>query len=274
MKKLFILSVSVLVISGLWIVSCSSSSSTVAPAPIIPVQTNAAVSTAPAPTSTADSAKIIVATDATLPPFEYVDNQTKEIVGFDIDIMKAIAAKENLIIGFQIVNWAPLLAGMAQGTYDCAISSIPITEDRKKDMNFSDPYFPAGQIVVVNADNTDIKGKDTLKGKVGVQRNTNGDIEVQKIKAVAVIQYDKIGAAFQDLIDGQINAVVCDNPVAVIYVGKIPDKLKLAGGTFTNESYGIAVAKTRTDLLKKINSGLKTVKAEGMIEKASAKWFK
>ena len=98
--------------------------------------------------SSSGAAKITVATDATWPPFEFVNEQTKAIEGFDIDIMNAIAAKEKLSIEFKNVAWDPLLAGMAQGTYDVAISSITITEDRKKDMLFSDPYFEAGQLVV------------------------------------------------------------------------------------------------------------------------------
>jgi polar amino acid transport system substrate-binding protein len=249
MKKACILVVLGLILASLVLASCSSSGNN-------------------------SSAKIIIATDATWPPFEYVDEQTKALVGFDMDIMKAIAAKQNLNIEFKNVAWDPLLAGMAQGTYDCAISSITITEERKKSMLFSDPYFAAGQIVVVRSDNTDIKGKDNLNGQVGVQLGTTGDIEVQKIKTATTKPYDDIGLAFQDLLNGQIKAVVCDNPVAVLYVGKNAGKLKLAGNAFTDENYGIAVAKAKTDLLTKINAGLKAIKAEGVIEKASATWLK
>jgi polar amino acid transport system substrate-binding protein len=220
------------------------------------------------------AAKITVATDATWPPFEYVNEQTKQIEGFDIDIMKAIAAKENLNIEFKNVSWDPLLAGMAQGTYDMAISSITITEDRKKDMLFSDPYFAAGQLVVVRKDNTTITGKDSLTGNIGVQLGTTGDLEVQKIKAATPKPYDDIGLAFTDLMNGQVNAVVCDNPVALLYVGQNPDKLKAVGSVFTDENYGIAVAKGKTDLLSKINDGLKAIKAAGIIDSASKAWLK
>jgi polar amino acid transport system substrate-binding protein len=220
------------------------------------------------------SDNISVATDPTSPPFESVDKQTQKTVGFDIDIMNAIAAKQNLNIVYKNVDWDPLLAGIAQGIYDCAISSIPVTEERKKDMLFSDPYFAAGQVIIVRDDNTAITGKDTLKGQVGVQRDTKGEIEVKKIKTAIAVQYDKISAAFQDLMNGQIDAVVCDNPVAVLYVGQNAGKLKLAGKPFTDESYGIVVAKNKPELLKKINAGLKAIKAEGVIEQASATWFK
>ena len=226
---------------------------------------------APAP---ANGSAITVATDATWPPFESVNEQTKQIEGMDIDIFNAIAAKENLTVTYKNVSWDPLLAGMAQGLYDAAISSITITEDRKKDMLFSDPYFAAGQLIAVRKDNTAITGKDTLKGTVAVQLGTTGDIEVQKIKAATSKPYDDIGLAFQDLMNGQVDAVVCDNPVALLYVGKNSDKLKTVGAVFTDESYGIAVAKGKTDLLAKINNGLKAIKSEGVIDRASQKWLK
>ncbi len=217
--------------------------------------------------------KIRVATDATWPPFESINEQTKQVEGFDIDLVKAIADKENLDVEFINVGFDPLLAGMAQGIYDAAISSITITEDRKKDMLFSDPYYAAGQIVVVRKDNTTITGPETLKGSVGAQIGTTGSMEIEKIKAATLKTYDDIGLAFQDLMNGQINAVVSDNWLALGYVAKNPDKLKTAGSKFTNENYGIAVAKGKTDLLEKINAGLKAVKSEGLIDKLSQKWI-
>jgi polar amino acid transport system substrate-binding protein len=222
----------------------------------------------------ATQAKISVASDATYRPFEYIDDKTGGIIGFDIDIIKAIAAQQNINIEITNVPWVPLLAGITEGTYDCAISSIVITEDRKKDMLFSAPYFPAGQTIVVRSDNTDITGKDTLNGLVGVQQNTAGEIEVQKIKTAESRSYQDIGSAFQDLLNGRIKAVVYDNPVSTQYVNNNAGKLKLAGAPFTDESYGIAVYKGRPDLLKKINAGLKAVKAQGVIEKAAADWLK
>jgi len=214
-----------------------------------------------------------VATDATWPPFESVNDQTKQIEGFDIDLFKAIAEKEGLKLEFVNVGFDPLLAGMAQGTYDAAISSITITDDRKKDMLFSDPYYAAGQIVVVRKDNTTITGIGTLAGSVGAQIGTTGAMEVEKVKNATLKTYDDIGLAFQDLINGQISAVLSDNWLALGYVAKNSSVLKTAGAMFTSENYGIAVAKGKTDLLAKINSGLAKVKSEGLIDTLSKKWI-
>ena len=220
------------------------------------------------------STKVRVATDATWPPFESVDEATKEIVGFDADLIKAIAEKENLEIELLNVSWDPLLAGMAQCQYDAAISAMTITEERKQSFNFSDPYFAAGQVVTVRNDNTDITGKDALSGKtIGVQLGTTGDIEAQNIAGAEVKNYDDIGLAFQDLLNGQIDAVIADNPLALGYIGQNAGKLKTAGDVFTDEFYGIAVCKTNTDLLAKLNSGLAKVKADGVIDQLSKKWI-
>jgi polar amino acid transport system substrate-binding protein len=270
MKRSLWLVIGVLALLSLVLASCGSPATTTPPA-------STPVSTSPASTSPAAGLapmNITVASDATWPPFESVNESSKEIEGMDIDIFNAIAAKENLQVTYKNVSWDPLLAGMAEGLFDAAISSITITEDRQKDMLFSDPYFAAGQLVVVRKDNTTITGKDTLKGSVAVQLGTTGDIEVKKITVATSKPYDDIGLAFQDLMNGQVEAVVCDNPVALLYVGKNADKLKTAGSVFTNESYGIAVAKGKTELLNRINGGLKAVKAEGGIDQAATKWLK
>lgn len=218
--------------------------------------------------------KVRVATDAAWPPFEYVDEQTKEIVGFDIELMKAIAEEGGFEVEFINVAWDPLLAGMAQCTYDASISAMTITEERKESFNFSDPYFEAGQIVTVVKDNTEITGKDTLSGKtVGAQIGTTGAIETENIAGAILKTYDDIGLAFQDLMNGQIDAVIADNPLALGYVGENPDKLKTVGDVFTDENYGVAVCKTNTELLDMINTGLAAVKDAGLIDELKVKWL-
>jgi polar amino acid transport system substrate-binding protein len=218
--------------------------------------------------------KVRVATNATYPPFTYIDEQTGQIVGFDIDLIKAIAQKENLEIEFVDVAFKPLLEDMAQGKYDTAISAISITEGRKKDMLFSDPYFVAGHVVTVRKDNTSITGKDNLVGKViGVEIGSTSADSVSEMAGVTIKDYVDYGSAFNDLMNGVVDAVVSDNTIAVNYVTENPDKLRIAGEPFTQEYYGIAVAKNKAELLARINAGLKAVKREGLIEKLTQKWL-
>ncbi len=217
--------------------------------------------------------KITVGTDATWPPFEYVDEGSKEIVGFDIDLMNAIAEKANLDVEYVNVGWDSLLAGMAQCQYDAAISAMTITEERKENFAFTNPYFAAGQVVTVAID-SDIQSKDDLAGKVvGVQLGTTGEQAAQKIDGATVKDYDEVSQAFLDLMNGQIDAVIADNPLALGYVGQNADKIKIVGEPFTDEYYGIAVCKTNTELLDKLNQALAEVKAEGVIDELSAKWL-
>lgn len=218
--------------------------------------------------------KVRVATDATWPPFESINQNTQAIEGFDVDLLNAIAEKEGLQIEYINVAFDPLLVGIGQCQYDAAISSITIKDDRKKSMLFSDPYFAAGQIVTVRKDNTDIMGKDSLKGKnVGAQIQTTGADEVAKIQGANLKIYDDISLAFKDLMNGQIDAIVTDNPLALIYVSTSSDKLKIVGKIFTDEYYGIAVCKTNQTLLSRINKGLAAVKAEGLIDQLTQKWL-
>ncbi|AGG07492.1 basic amino acid ABC transporter substrate-binding protein [Dehalococcoides mccartyi] len=217
--------------------------------------------------------QITVVTDATWAPFEYVNEQTHAIEGFDIDLMKAIAEKANLEVTFQNVAWDALLAGMATGQYKVAISSITILPDRLEKWLFSEPYFNAGQMVCVQKTNTTILSHDDLTGKrVAAQTGTTGFFEAQKIANATVKSYDEIGLAFQDLINGQIDAVICDNPVAIDYVNANPDKLKKVGTAFTDEYYGISVAKGQTEILARINLGLAAVIADGTLDQLIAKW--
>ncbi len=224
--------------------------------------------------STAGATKVRVATDATWPPFEMVDEASKEIIGFDIDLLKAVAEKGGFEVEFINVGFDPLLAGISQCQYDAAISAITITEERAQTMGFSDPYFAAGQVVTVRFDNTEIMGKDGLSGKVvGAQIGTTGAIALGEMAGVTLKTYDDVGLAFQDLMNGQIDAVVADNPLALGYVGQNPDQLKTVGEVFTDENYGIAVCKTNTELIEKINKGLAAVKAEGLVDQLTEKWI-
>ena len=221
-----------------------------------------------------ETLKVRIATDATWPPFEYVDEQTMEIVGFDIDLIKAIADEAGLDIEIVNVAWDPLLAGMAQCQYDAAISAMTITDERKEVMLFSNPYFEAGQLVTVRFGNTDIASKEDLGGKtVGAQIGTTGSFEVDKIAGAILKTYDDIGLAMQDLMNGQIDAVIADNPLAMGYANANPDKLKTVGAVFTSEYYGIAVCNTETELLERINEGLAKVKAKGLIDELILEWL-
>lgn len=239
MKKVNLIVVSILLITAVLLSACTSSATT----------------------------KVRVASDATWPPFEMVDEATKELTGFDIEMMSAIAKETGLDIEFVNVGFDPLLAGMAQCQYDAAISALTITPERQASMLFSDPYLNAGQIVTVQIDNSTINSKDDLSGKtVGAQIGTTGAMEVEAISGATLTTFDTVDLAYMALQNGQIDAVVADSPTAAGFVAANADKLKMVGSVFTDENYGIAVCKTNTDLLAKINEGLAAIKANGTFD--------
>lgn len=224
------------------------------------------------PVSTIEKVKVVL--DANWPPFETLDENTKEEVGFDVDLMNAIAEKEGFQVEYINIPFDSVLTGMAQCQYDASASAITITDERKQNMLFSEPYFAAGQIVTVAFDNQDIKSKDDLNGKkVGAMLGTTGAIEAEKLPDVIYAAYDTIDLAFLDVMSGQLDAVIADNPLALGFIGQNPTKLKAVGEVFTEENYGIAVCKDIPELLGKINHGLEALKNDGTIEKLVEKWL-
>ena len=229
---------------------------------------------APAATPAAGMTKVRVATDATFPPFELVDETSKDLTGFDVELMNAVAAKANLEVEWTNVGFDSLLAGISECTYDLAIAAITITDERKATMDFTDPYINAGQIVTVRKETTDIAGKDDLTGKkLGAQIGTTGAIEAGNIAGAEVKTYNSYDQAFLDLANGQIDAVIADYPTTLAFLAVNPDKLMTVGSVFTDENYGIAVCKKKTDLAGPINAALKALKDDGTIKKLEDKWL-
>ena len=218
--------------------------------------------------------KVRVVIDPIWPPFETLDQRTGQPVGFDLDLINAIAQKEDLQIEFVSAPFDAALAGLSQCQYDAAISAITITDKLKQKMLFSDPYFAAGQIITVNIHTIDIKSKSDLVGKtIGALSGTAGAREAKKIANAKYIAYDTLDQAFLALINGEIDAVISDNLSAISSVGESPTKIKIVGPVFTNENYGVAVCNKQPDLLDAINRGLAAVKSDGEIDQLVKKWL-
>ncbi len=231
-----------------------------------------------ASTGSAPEDKVYVfATDATWPPMEYVDDNG-EIVGFDMDLLDAVAKAAGFKYEARNTGWDGIFAGLANGAYDAVISSVTITEERKATMAFSDPYINAGQILVVPAGYSGgVLLKDFAGRKVGVQQGTTGDFAVEAVSSIDRRAYDDVGLAVEDMVNGNLDAVVCDSVTAIDYVAaneNFKGKLKIIGEPFTEEEFGIAVQKNNTELLNLINTGLATVVADGTRAELVEKWLR
>lgn len=238
------------------------------------------VITIPLGVDTALAAKkttITVATDATWPPMEMV-NENKEIVGYDIDFFRAVAEEGGFNVEFKNVAWDGIFAGIATGKYDAIISSVTITDERKKKFDFSDPYINAGQILVVPKELENVATLADLKGKkVGAQIGTTATFEIKKVEGLELKGYDEIGLAFEDMAAGRVSGVVCDTPVAADYAlqrQEYKERFKIVGEPFTEEYYGIVVRKGNKKVLDMINKGIAAVKAKGIDKKIEEKWLR
>ncbi|MDD2389361.1 MAG: basic amino acid ABC transporter substrate-binding protein [Desulfobacterales bacterium] len=226
-----------------------------------------------------DSVPITVtaATDATWPPMEMVD-QNKNIVGFAIDYFTAAAREAGFNIEFKNTAWDGIFAGVATGKYDAVISSVTITDERKKTMDFSEPYLNAGQIIVVPKTTTQVETLADLKGNnVGAQIGTTGAFEIKKVDGVTLKSYDEVGLAFEDMAAGRISGVVCDTPVAANYAlqkDEYRDKFKIVGKPFTDEYYGVAIKKGNQKIVDLFNKGIREIKAKGIDKQIEEKWLR
>ena len=220
--------------------------------------------------------QVTVATDATWPPMEMVD-ANKKIVGFDVDYLTAVAKEAGFTVTFKNTAWDGIFAGLAAGRYDMIASSVTITDERKKQYDFSDPYINVGQILVAPKAEA-VKSLQDLKGKkVGAQIGTTGAFEIKKVEGVELKTYDEIGLAFEDMAAGRIAGVVCDEPTAAHYALQRTEykaKFKIVGEPFTEESYGFVVQKGNAELVALLNKGIKAVKAKGLDEKLRKKWLR
>jgi polar amino acid transport system substrate-binding protein len=234
----------------------------------------------PAPASAAApaAAKVyVVGTDAAYAPFES-QNEKGEIVGFDIDVVKAAAAKAGIEVKFVNTPWEGIFNALGQGDRDMVVSSVTITDERKQTMDFSTPYFDAVQLIAVKADSKVAKFDDLKKLKVGVQTGTTGDEAVTKLlgkTSTAIKRFESTPLALKELEAGGVDAVVADNGVVIHYVANNAGaKFKtVADKSFAPEQYGIALKKGNAELLAKVNKGLADIKTDGSYDKLFAQYF-
>lgn len=221
---------------------------------------------------------ITVATDATWPPMEFVDRD-QNIVGFDIDLINAVAEAGGFEVEIRNTAWDGIFAGLANRDYDAVISSVTITDERQATMDFSTPYINAGQVLIVHQSApASVTSLEDLSGEsVGAQIGTTGSFEVEKVSGVDLRTYDELGMAIEDLAQQRIAGVVADTPIAADFAlqnENYSSVLKIVGDPFTEEFYGIAVRKGNDEVLDLINSGLEIVLTDGTIEELQDKWLR
>jgi len=217
-----------------------------------------------------DITKLVVGTDATYAPMEYIDD-SGEIVGIDIDIINAIAEEMGLELEVKNIGWDPLFPALKNDEIDFAVSSITITEKRQKDFDFTDPYYVANQLILVPED-SDIESFADLEDKrVSVQISTTGHIVVQELLGETnpnIVAAETMPIAITEMINGNADAAVGDNSTVNEYIKNNPDtKMKtIEDDSFEKEYYGLMVNKGNVEVLNILNEGIKKIKENGKLK--------
>ncbi|MDN3017328.1 transporter substrate-binding domain-containing protein [Paenibacillus sp. BSR1-1] len=211
-----------------------------------------------------------VGVDTTYPPFEFKEGN--DYKGIDIDLINAIAKNQGFKIELSPMDFGGIIPAMQANQLDVAIAGMSITDERKKVVDFSTPYFDAGLTVVVKNDNSTIKSVDDLKGKtVAVKKGTTGAKYAQDNAAklgINVVQFNDSPAMFQEVSNGNADALIEDYPVISYAIAQKDLGLKIVGDRLNGDQYGIAVLKGQNqDLLKKIDKGLAELKKDGTYDK-------
>ncbi|WP_378950516.1 basic amino acid ABC transporter substrate-binding protein [Pelosinus sp. sgz500959] len=222
-----------------------------------------------------ESKVLKVGAEMTFPPFEFQEEGSKEYVGFDMDLARAIGKQMGYEVQIQNVGFDGLIPALEAGNIDIIVSGMSITEERTKKVAFSKPYYKSGLSIVVKADNATIKSFKDLEGKnIAVQIGTTGAEEAKKIKDAKVREYNSNSEAYMELKAGGVDAVVNDLPVNEYYLAKSGDKnAKLLGDIMNAEEYGMAMTKKNTELTEKVNAALDELKKNGEYDKIHMKWF-
>ena len=228
--------------------------------------------------------KLVMATNASFPPYEYVDD-SGAFAGIDVEIAGLIAEKLGLTLEIQDVEFGSIIGGVQSGKFDMGMAGMTVTDERLESVNFSTSYATGIQSIIV-PEGSEIKSFDdffnadgTVKDiKVGVQQDTTGDIYLSDtvdnggVGSDHVIQYKTGNDAVQALVTGKVDAVVIDNEPAKSYVAA-NEGLVILETAYAEEDYAICVAKENTALLENINKALDELTADGTLDAIIAKYI-
>jgi polar amino acid transport system substrate-binding protein len=209
-----------------------------------------------------------VGSDTTYPPMETVDEATGKIVGFDVDVMNAICERINCKAEFVTTAWDGIFAALQQGQFDMVVSGVSITEERDKEMDFSDPYIIVSQAVLVRVADKALTMDDFKKGrKLGAQTaTTNAQLGEELVGRENLNLYDTFAAAVAALKNGDVDGVIIDGTSAVAYEQEFAGELIVGITGLQSDPLGL-VFREGDPLRDSFNEGLKAIKDDGTLDK-------
>lgn len=223
----------------------------------------------------AQNKELVVGSSATYRPFAY-ETPTKEIVGYDIDIIRAVAQKAGLQIKIVNTPWTGIFAALNNGDVDLVISGVTINDKRKQSYDFTAPYFEARQLIAVNKDST-VKNLKDLSGKkvAVVTGSTADDIASREFGKTNpdIRRFESTPVIISELANGGVDAAIGDNGVIAFRTQEHKQLKTVSDASFPKEYFGIVVKQGNKVLLDKLNTGLAAIKADGTYAQIYKKWF-
>lgn len=277
-KALGIALISVLTLSS---IGCSSTkSSATATASSAPAST-ATASAASSSKSSVDAIKkagVLKMATGNYKPFEYRDEKSNEVVGYDIDVAKRVADKLGVKLQVTDMDFAAIIPSVQKGDFDLAIAAMYDTPERRQAVDMTDAYMETGMVLVTLKDNTTYKTLADLNGKrVGVKASATSekianDTKKEKGYTYEVVSYKDTTGCIADLEAGRVDAVVNDQ-LNQLEINKTDSKVKIVGEPFTSSKLAGAVAKGNDSLLKVVNEVLAEMKKDGSAQKLYDQWI-
>ncbi|MFJ1298695.1 glutamine ABC transporter substrate-binding protein GlnH [Pseudomonadota bacterium AL_CKDN230030165-1A_HGKHYDSX7] len=216
---------------------------------------------------------LVVATDTSFVPFEFKQGST--YTGFDIDLWEAIAKELKLTYKLRPMDFNGIIPGLQAKHIDVALAGITIRDDRRKVIDFSDPYYESGLAILVGEKNTDITTAADLAGKSVAVKSGTATVDYLRVQApkAQLKPFPNIDNAFVELATGRVDAAVHDTPNVQYYANTAgKGRLKVAGILKGDDLYGIAFPKGSA-LVPEVNKALATLKANGQYDAIYTKWF-
>ncbi|MGH2543194.1 MAG: substrate-binding periplasmic protein, partial [Ardenticatenaceae bacterium] len=225
--------------------------------------------------------EVRIAVENAYNPFNFIDADTGDAIGYDYDIFRDICERLNCEPVFVETSWDAMLAVMGGtadfDTFDIGADGITITEERAQQVDFSNPYIRLEQVMLVRADEERFASPEELAADeellVGSQPGTtNYDKAVEIVGEDRVRAFDQFGTAVQALINGDVDTVIMDNVAGLGYIGANPEALKIVGEPLTSEELGFIFPKD-SELRDAVNAALAQMDEDGTLDELFAKWF-
>src|SRR5882762_9425056 len=225
------------------------------------------------PAASAQNQELVWAADAEGgAPYTFPDPRNPaKIIGFEVDLANALAARMGRTARFVQNQWDGLVPGLERGEYDVVINGLEVTPERAEKIHFSTPYFYSTLTITTRADDHRVQKADDLRGlTVGVLRVTFAERYVQSLGNIMLRSYDGQVQQFLDLALGRLDAVVMDTPVALYYgTGPQVRNIEIPAAQM---AFGIGIRKGDEELLQRINASLESMRQDGTLRKIYTDW--